>query len=127
MIITLDKIFKIDVDFANVYIISKSIKNFNKKVLINTSTRVFDGEKYDTLYIIEPKVSYLIPFERQSKNNATYIVENLIGETGIILQILNDYILLYNTNENLVFLNKGIEICNIKASPGKSVGSAVPS
>ena len=114
MRITLDKIFKIDVDFANVYIISKSIKNFNKKVLINTSTRVFDGEKYDTLYIIEPKVSYLIPFERQNENNATYIVENLIGETGIILQILSDYILLYNTNENLVFLNKGIEICNSK-------------
>ena len=34
MIITLDKIFKIDVDFANVYIISKSIKNFNKKFYV---------------------------------------------------------------------------------------------
>lgn len=114
MIITLDKIFKIDVDFSNVYIISKRVKNFNKKVLIDTSTRVFDGKKYDTLYIIEPKVSYLIPFERQSNNNVTYIIENLIGEAGIILQMLDDYILLHNTNENLVFLNKGIEICNIK-------------
>ena len=114
MIITLDKIFKIDVDFENVYIIDESKKNFNKKILINTSTRVFDGQKYDTLYIIEPKVSYLIPFERQSENNDMTIARNLIGECGIILQILDDYILLYNTNENLIFLNKGIKICDIR-------------
>ena len=74
----------------------------------------FKKTAIDGVYIIEPKVSYLIPYQRQSDNNTTYITENLIGETGIILQMLDDYILLYNTNENLVFLNKGIEICNIK-------------
>lgn len=114
MIIKLDKIFKIGIDFENIYIIDKNTKNFNKKTLINTSTRVFDGIKYDTLHIIEPKTAYLIPLPNKYQNNSSYFVRNLIGETGIILQILEKYILLYNTNENLIFLNKGIDICDIK-------------
>lgn len=114
MIINLDKIFKISIDFENIYVISQNIKNFNKKILINTSTRVFDGTKYDTLYIIEPKTAYLIPLPEKYQNNASYFVRNLIGETGIVLQMLEKYILLYNTNENLIFLNKGIDVCDIK-------------
>lgn len=114
MIIKLDKIFKINIDFENIYIVDKNVRNFNKKTLINTSTRVFDGKKYDTLYIIEPKIAYLIPLPTKYQNNESYFLQNLIGETGIILQKLEKYILLYNTNENLIFLNQGIEVCSIK-------------
>lgn len=113
MIITLDKIFQIDIDFENIYIIDKNTRNFNKRIPVNTSTRVFDGKKYDTLYIIEPRVVYLIPLSNKYQNNESYILKNLIGESGIILQLLEKYILLYNASENLIFLNKGIEICNI--------------
>ena len=113
MILQLDNIFKINIDFENVYIINKNIQNYNKKILINTSTRVFDGKKYDTLYIIEPKVAYLIPLPDKYQNKHISI-QNLIGETGIILQPLEKYILLYNTNENLIYLNKNISICDIK-------------
>ena len=115
MLIKLNKIFKIDTDFENVFIIDNKTKNYNKKIPINTSTRVLNGKKYDTLYIIEPKTSYLIPLPSNYQNNSSCIVNNLIGETGIILQqVKNDYILLYNTNENLIFLNKDINICNIE-------------
>ena len=113
MIICLDNIFKISIDFENVYIIDENIKNFNKKVLINTSTRVFDGKKYDTLYIIEPRVAYLIPLPNKYQNKHISI-QNFIIETGIVLQPSEKYILLYNTNENLIYLNKNIAICDIK-------------
>ena len=112
--IFLDILYKIDIDFAEIYIIDKNIQNFNKKTLVNTSTRVFNNVKYDNLYIIEPKTSYLIPLPSGwLYTNAT--MQNLIGETGIILQLVNEkYILMYNTNQNLVFLNKGIPICDFK-------------
>ena len=113
MILQLDNVFKINIDFENVYIVNENIKNYNKKILINTSTRVFDGKKYDTLYIIEPKVAYLIPLPDNYQNKHISI-QNLIGEIGIILQPLKKYILLYNTNENLIYLNKNISICDIK-------------
>lgn len=113
MIINLDKIYKIDIDFADIYIIDDKRKKLGKKELINTSTRVFDGIKYDNLYILEPRVAYLIPLPIKYQNNFIYI-QNLIGETGIILQPLKEYILIYNTNENIIYLNQGIEICNIK-------------
>lgn len=113
MIIRLDKIFKISLDFENIYVINEKIKNFNKKILLNTSTRVFDGKKYDTLYIIEPRVAYLIPLDNKYQNKHIYL-QNLLGESGIILQLLEKYILLYNTNENLIYLNKNIPICEIK-------------
>ena len=112
MKIQLNKIFKIGIDFENIYIISENIQNFNKRVLLNTSTRVFDGKKYDALYIIEPKVAYLIPLPKEYQNKHIS-VQNLIGETGIILQSLTEYLLLYNTNENLIYLNKNISICDI--------------
>ena len=113
--IVLDVLYKIDIDFAEIYIIDENIKNFNKKVLVNTSTRVFNNKKYDTLYIIEPKTSYLVPLPKGwLYTKAT--IQNLIGETGIILQLVNEkYILMYNTNQNLVFLNKGIPICDFKS------------
>lgn len=112
--IFLDILYKIDIDFAEIYIIDKNIQNFNKKTLVNTSTRVFNNVKYDNLYIIEPKTSYLIPLPSGwLYTNAT--MQNLIGETGIILQLVNEkYILMYNTNQNLVFLNKGIPICDFQ-------------
>ena len=113
MIITLNQIYKIDIDFADIYIIDEKHQNFSKKTLLNTSTRIFDGIKYDDLYIIESKVAYLIPLDVKYQNNTMYL-HNLIGETGIILQLLPNYILLYNTNENLIFLNKNIPICKIK-------------
>lgn len=113
MIINLDKLYQIDIDFVDIYIIDDKKKNFSKKKLINTSTRVFDGEKYDTLYIIEPKVAYLIPLPEKYQNKLTYI-QNYLIETGIILQPSQKYILLYNTNENLIYLNQNIAVCNIK-------------
>lgn len=114
MIINLDKIYKIDIDFADIYIIDDKRKKLGKKELMNTSTRVFDGIKYDNLYILESRVAYLIPLPIKYQNNESYFLQNLIGETGIILQKLEKYILLYNTNENLIFLNQGIEVCSIK-------------
>lgn len=113
MKINLNSIYKIDVSFSNIYILDKKRKKLGKKILLNTSTRVFEGEKYDTLYIIEPKVTYLVPLPKKCQNNLMYIKRNLLGETGIILQILDDYILLYNTNENLIYLNKDICICEV--------------
>lgn len=113
MIIKLKEIFKIDVSFSNIYIIDANKRNLGKKTLLNTSTRVFEGIKYDNLYIIEPRVAYLIPLPENIQNKSTYI-QNLIGETGIILQLLNEYLLLYNTNENLIYLNQNIDICKIK-------------
>lgn len=113
MIFKLDKIFKIDIDFENIYIINDRVQNLNKKILINTSTKVYNGKKYDTLYIIEPKTAYLLPLPKQYQDKYLCI-QNLIGETGIILQSLTKYILLYNTNENIIYLNKNISICNIK-------------
>lgn len=111
-VITLDKIFKIDIDFSKVYIIDDNHHNFNNKTLLDTSTRVFSNQQYNNLYIIEQKVSYLIPLPEEY-HNKTCFIKNLIGETGILLQVLDEYILLYNTNENLIFLNKGIDICRI--------------
>lgn len=111
--IFLESIYKIDIDFSEIYIIDEKTKNFNKKVLLNTSSRVFDGKQYDDLYIIEPRVGYLIPLPDKYKNNATYLLKNCIGEIGILLQLLDNYIFLYSTNENLIFLNKGINICNL--------------
>lgn len=113
MLVKLDKVFKIDIDFENVYIIDEKIQNYNKKILINTSTRIFDGKKYDTLYIIEPKVAYLIPLPEKYQNKFISI-QNYLIETGIILQPSQEYILMYNSNENLIYLNKNISICNIK-------------
>ena len=113
MIINLDKLYKISIDFTDVYMINDKRKNYSKKELINTSTRIFAGEKYDALYILEPRVSYLIPLPEQYQNKHISI-QNLIGETGIILQSLEKYLLLYNTNENLVYLHKNVKICNIK-------------
>ena len=113
MLIKLDKVFKINIDFENVYIIDEKIQNYNKKILINTSTRIFDGKKYDTLYIIEPKVAYLIPLPEKYQNKFISI-QNYLIETGIILQSSQKYILLYNTNENLIYLNQNIAVCNIK-------------
>lgn len=113
MIIKLKEIYKIDVSFSNIYIIDKNKQNFGKKTVINTSTRVFEGIKYDNLYILEPRVAYLIPLSEKIQNKFIYI-QNLIGETGVVLQPLKKYILLYNTNQNLVYLNKNVEICNIK-------------
>ena len=112
-ILKLNEIYKIDVSFSNIYILEKNRENLGKKILVNTSTRVFEGVKYDTLYIIEPRVAYLIPLPKKLQNKFLYI-QNLIGETGIILQPLKNYILLYNTNENLIYLNQDIELCNIK-------------
>lgn len=113
MIINLNKLYKIDIDFVDIYIIDDKRKKLSKRQLINTSTRVFDGEKYDTLYIIEPKVAYLIPLPEKYQNKFIYI-QNYLIETGIILQPSQKYILLYNTNENLIYLNQNITICNIK-------------
>lgn len=113
MLVKLDKVFKINIDFENVYIIDEKIQNYNKKILINTSTRIFDGKKYDTLYIIEPKVAYLIPLPEKYQNKFISI-QNYLIETGIILQPSQEYILMYNTNENLIYLNKNISVCNIK-------------
>lgn len=113
MLITLQEIYKIDISFSNIYIIDRYKQNLGKKTLINTSTRVFEGVKYDNLYIIEPRVAYLIPLPEQIHNKFIYI-QSLIGETGIILQPLKKYILLYNTNQNLIYLNKDINICDIK-------------
>lgn len=113
MIINLDKLYKIDIDFADIYIIDDKRQNFSKKELINTSTRVFDGTKYDNLYIIESKVAYLIPLPEKYQNKFLSI-QNYLIETGIILQPSQEYILMYNTNENLIYLNKNISICNIK-------------
>lgn len=113
MLVKLDKVFKINIDFENVYIINEKIQNYNKKILINTSTRIFDGKKYDTLYIIEPKVAYLIPLPEKYQNKFISI-QNYLIETGIILQPSQEYILMYNTNENLIYLNKNISVCNIK-------------
>ena len=113
MLVKLDKVFKINIDFENVYIIDEKIQNYNKKILINTSTRIFDGKKYDTLYIIEPKVAYLIPLPEKYQNKFISI-QNYLIETGIILQPSQKYILMYNTNENLIYLNKNISVCNIK-------------
>ena len=113
MLVKLDKVFKINIDFENVYIIDEKIQNYNKKILINTSTRIFDGKKYDTLYIIEPKVAYLIPLPEKYQNKFISI-QNYLIETGIILQSSQKYILLYNTNENLIYLNQNIAVCNIK-------------
>lgn len=113
MNIKLNKIYKIDVSFSNIYIVDKNRQNFGKKILVNTSTRVFEGIKYSNLYIIEPRVSYLIPLPTKLQNKMVYL-QNLIGITGIILQPLTEYILLYNTNENLIYLNQNITLCNIK-------------
>lgn len=113
MIISLNNLFKIDIDFVDIYIIDDKKYKYGKTELINTSTRVFNGQKYDTLYIIEPKVAYLISLPDKYQNKHISI-QNLIGETGIILQSLQQHILLYNTNENLVYLNKNIPICDIK-------------
>lgn len=112
-VLKLNEIYKIDISFSNIYILEKNRQSLGKKTLINTSTRVFEGIKYDTLYIIEPRVAYLIPLPTKLQNKLLYL-QNLIGETGIILQPLKEYILLYNTNENLIYLNQDIEICNIK-------------
>lgn len=113
MIINLNNLFKIDIDFVDIYVVDDKRYKHGKIELINTSTRVFDGRKYDTLYIIESKVAYLVPLPDKYQNKHISI-QNLIGETGIILQSLQEHILLYNTNENLVYLNKNIPICDIK-------------
>ena len=113
MIINLDKVYKINIDFFDIYIIDDKRRKFSKKELINTSTRVFEGVQYNNLYIIESKVTYLIPLPNNYQNKCVFL-QNLIGETGIILHPLEKYILLYNTNENLVYLNKNIPICKIK-------------
>lgn len=108
----LKELYKIDTDFSEVYILNEKTRKTQKNIKINTSTRVFDGKQYNDLFIIEPRSAYLIPFPSKSilfKQN----IENFIGETGIMLQILENHILLYNTNENLIYLNKDILICEI--------------
>lgn len=111
--IYLKTLYRLNIDFAENFAINERVKKMSKKELINTSTRVFDGKKYESLYIIEPRVVYLTPLPEKFQDNLFYM-QNLIGEFGIILQILEKYILLYNASENLVYLNKNLCICNIK-------------
>lgn len=112
MDIALDKIYRIDIDYNQLYKIDETKKNVNKKVLLNTSTRVFDGKKYDTLYIIEPRVAYLIPLPEMLHNYPLHLW-NLLGEFGIVMQVLSKYILLYNTNENHIYLNKNCIVAQV--------------
>ena len=106
----LDELYKIDNDFSEIYVLDEKSKSLPKTIKINTSTRIFNGKQYDDLFIIEPKVAYLMPLPSKLNLNKQHI-RNFIGETGIVLQLLENHILLYNTNENLIFLNKGIPIC----------------
>lgn len=109
----LSSLYKITFDFSEIYIVDEKRYNFSKKELINTSTRVLEGVQYDSLYIIEPRTAYLIPLP-ENLCFTEGVLQNLIGETGILLQLLPKCVLLYSTNENIIYLNKDILICNIK-------------
>ena len=113
-IIRLNELYQISIDFHEIYIADENTKNFPKKHKVHTSTRVFQGKEYKDLYIIEPMTSYLVPLSKKYQNNLWDITENYIGEVGILLQICNNNLLLYNTNQNLIFLNKNIKICMIR-------------
>lgn len=109
--LTIESCFKIENDFQNVFLSRSGIHVTPKTKQLKLSSRSINSTRYEDLYIIEPQAYYKITFKEKigSFFIDKIVLEKVFWEAGLLAKIIEDELYIYNTTQNIVYIQKGMK------------------
>ena len=107
--LTIEDCYKLNTDYQNQFLGNEVFPEPHyEKVLL--SERTVNKIRYKNVYILEPNHYYYVTFQEDIYDKNFYIMNKAVFMNGLMGQLGEDKVFLYNASQNMVYLQKGTKI-----------------
>ena len=117
--ITVKKCYKIKGDFEDCFISKSGINITPGYDELKLSSRSIASTRYEDIFIIEPNCYYYIEFNEDissiigENQFRTFEVSDVLYDIGLLTSLLKNKMYIYNTTQNIIYIEKGAYIGEI--------------